>query len=113
MLPYFEQQAMYNATNFNLTSADQANITICGVQIRSLVCPSDPQTDPYTFPATVGSPSGTTPGWSFNNIYPLPPGTWRQAFTQLCRQRRDVHLRVLQPDEPDGPEQLQRRHLQR
>ena len=84
MLPYFEQQAMYNATNFNLNSADNANITICGVQIRSLVCPSDQQTDPYTLPATVSSPSGTSPGWSFNNIYPLPPGTWRQAFTSYA-----------------------------
>ncbi len=85
MLPYFEQQAMYNATNFNLTSGDNANITINGLQIRSLVCPSDPQSDPYPMPA-VRSQAGTagSPGWSFNNIYPLPAGNWRQAFTSYA-----------------------------
>ena len=84
MLPYFEQQAMYNATNFNLTSGDPANLTIGGVQIRSLICPSDPQNDSYALPATRTSPAGTLPGWSFNTIYPLPPGNWSQAFTSYA-----------------------------
>jgi prepilin-type N-terminal cleavage/methylation domain-containing protein len=41
MLPFFEQAPMYNAVNFNLDSSDIANVTICGVQINSLICPSD------------------------------------------------------------------------
>ena len=36
---------MYNATNFNLTRYNIENITIAGVKISSLNCPSD-QTDP-------------------------------------------------------------------
>jgi prepilin-type N-terminal cleavage/methylation domain-containing protein/prepilin-type processing-associated H-X9-DG protein len=83
MLPYFEQAPMYNAINFNLASADPANITIAGVQINSLICPSDTQNQSVAFPANRAS-SGITPGWSFNEIYPLPPGAWTQAFTSYA-----------------------------
>ena len=41
MLPYTEQQPMYNATNFNLTRYNVENITIAGVKVASLACPSD------------------------------------------------------------------------
>jgi prepilin-type N-terminal cleavage/methylation domain-containing protein/prepilin-type processing-associated H-X9-DG protein len=89
MLPYFEQAPMYNAVNFNLCSSDIANLTICGVTVRSLICPSDSQNDAIPLPASRTSPPGTLPGWSFNMIpqgqvdspYPLPPGTWLQAYT--------------------------------
>src|SRR5262249_36698571 len=40
MLGFFEQGAMYNAINFSLSSADYANLTVCGVRISSLICPS-------------------------------------------------------------------------
>jgi prepilin-type N-terminal cleavage/methylation domain-containing protein/prepilin-type processing-associated H-X9-DG protein len=78
MLPFFEQSAMYNAVNFNLTSADPANITICGVQVNSLICPSDTQNQSVQISSL--SSTGVTPGWSFNEIA-LPAGTWMQAFT--------------------------------
>jgi len=84
MLPFFEQSAMYNATNFNLTSSSPENITINGVQVNSLICPSDPQNASIPLPATQSAPSGTSPGWSFNLIYPLPPGNWTQAFTSYA-----------------------------
>ena len=84
MLPFFEQSAMYNATNFNLHSGDPANLTIGGVQVRSLICPSDPQNDSIPLPSSRTSPSGTLPGWSFNTIYPLPAGNWSQAFTSYA-----------------------------
>ena len=83
MLPYFEQAAMSNATNFNLCSSDPANLTICGVQVNSLICPSDIKNEQVALPATRAS-SGVTPGWSFNEIYPLPPGNWTQAFTSYA-----------------------------
>ena len=83
LLPFFEQTAMANATNFNLCSADQGNITLAGVQLTALVCPSDPMNSPVALPATRTS-SGVTPGWSFNNLYPLPAGNWRQAFTSYA-----------------------------
>ena len=89
MLPYFEQGAMSNAINFNLMSADVANLTICGVRVSSLICPSDTQNDTIPLPAHACFQPGVTPGWSFNLIdqgnldavFPLPPGTWQQAFT--------------------------------
>jgi prepilin-type N-terminal cleavage/methylation domain-containing protein/prepilin-type processing-associated H-X9-DG protein len=85
MLGYFEQAPMYNAINFNLCSSDIANLTICGVQINSLICPSDTQNQTIPFPATQAS-SNVTPGWSFNEIptnFPLP--SWAlQAFTSYA-----------------------------
>jgi prepilin-type N-terminal cleavage/methylation domain-containing protein/prepilin-type processing-associated H-X9-DG protein len=79
MLPFFEQSAMYNAVNFNLTSADPSNLTICGVQVNSLICPSDNQNQSVQM-SSLSSGTGVTPGWSFNEIT-LPTGTWMQAFT--------------------------------
>ncbi len=81
MLPYFEQMPMYNATNFNLTSSNVENITISGVQVASLLCPSDTNNVPVGIQPTV---SGVTPGWSFNQLFPLPPGTWLQAFSSYA-----------------------------
>src|SRR5262245_26952550 len=83
MLPYFEQGAMYNAMNLNLCSSDNANITICGVRISSLICPSDNQNETIALPDTRFS-TGVTPGWSFNQIYSLPPGSWTQAFSSYA-----------------------------
>jgi prepilin-type processing-associated H-X9-DG protein len=85
MLPYFEQSAMYSATNFSLCSSDIANLTICGVQTNSLICPSDQRNDTMAFPATQAS-SNVTPGWSFNEIpgnFPLPAGA-NQAFSSYA-----------------------------
>src|SRR6185312_424522 len=72
MLGYFEQGAMYNAVNFSLHSSSVENITICGVGVNSLVCPSDTNNTAYpiTNPPT---------GWNLN--FPLPPGTWMQQYS--------------------------------
>jgi prepilin-type N-terminal cleavage/methylation domain-containing protein/prepilin-type processing-associated H-X9-DG protein len=83
MLAFFEQAPMYNAVNFNLCSADPGNLTIAGVKLASLICPSDTKNETIALPATRAS-SGITPGWSFNEIYPLPPGTWMQAYTSYA-----------------------------
>ncbi|WP_435016146.1 DUF1559 domain-containing protein [Tundrisphaera sp. TA3] len=45
MLPMFEQQAMFNAINFAGTQYDPPNITIAGVKVAALACPSDPWTE--------------------------------------------------------------------
>jgi prepilin-type processing-associated H-X9-DG protein len=81
MLPYLDQQLMYASVNFNLTSADPANLTIAGVSVSSLICPSDVKTEPVAFPPDRRSADGITPGWTFNQLYPLPPGRWKQAFS--------------------------------
>jgi len=82
MLPFFEQAPMYNAINFSSgTSAAPDNLTIAGVQIASLICPSDTKNETISLPASRASAGGVVPGWSFNEVYPLPPGNWNQAFT--------------------------------
>ena len=87
MLPYFEQAPMYNAVNFSSsTSAGAENLTIAGVQINSLICPSDTQNQSIQIPTTQAS-SGVTPGWSFDIIpalFPTPASNFRQAFTSYA-----------------------------
>jgi prepilin-type N-terminal cleavage/methylation domain-containing protein/prepilin-type processing-associated H-X9-DG protein len=71
---FMEQQAIYNATNFNLSNFEPDNITIAGIQISSLQCPSDP------WQPTIISKS--TPFASFvEHVKALPPGNWLQQFT--------------------------------
>ena len=53
---YFEQAPMYNAVNFTSTSAD-LNLTICGVRVASLICPSDTQKNDRDSPQP-GLPQG-------------------------------------------------------
>ena len=113
MLPYFEQEAMYNAVNFKLTSADPVNLTISGVQIASLICPSDPQNQSMVLPATPVSPSGVTPGWNFNQIYPLPPGKWKQEFTSYAGNTGTFSFGFSNLMSPEVLRELQWRDLQR
>jgi prepilin-type N-terminal cleavage/methylation domain-containing protein/prepilin-type processing-associated H-X9-DG protein len=71
---YLEQQAIYNATNFNLSNFEPDNITIAGISIASLHCPSD------SWNPTVISTA--TPNASFvEHVKALPAGTWMQQFT--------------------------------
>ncbi len=86
MLPYFEQAPMYNAVNFSSgTSAAPDNLTVAGVRVASLICPSDLQNDTIAMPASRASASNVVPGWSWNEVYPLPPGgNWVQAFTSYA-----------------------------
>ncbi len=80
MLPFFEQSPMYNSANFNLNGGDVANLTIGGVVVSSLICPSDINNNPVALPSTRAS-SGVTPGWSFNWAFNTPPAGFQQAFT--------------------------------
>jgi prepilin-type N-terminal cleavage/methylation domain-containing protein/prepilin-type processing-associated H-X9-DG protein len=80
MLPFFEQAPMYNATNFSLNAGAPDNLTIGGVLVASLACPSDLQNQTITLPPTQAQTS-VAPGWDFYNIYPLPAGNWTQAFS--------------------------------
>ena len=85
MLPFFEQSPMYNAINFSEgTSAASSNLTIAGVAISTLVCPSDTQNQTLQLPQTRTSPPGTSPGWSWNTnpaLFPTPASNFTQAFT--------------------------------
>jgi prepilin-type N-terminal cleavage/methylation domain-containing protein/prepilin-type processing-associated H-X9-DG protein len=82
MLPFTEQAPMYNSVNFNLTSGNFENLTVCGVRMSILTCPSDTQNDPVPFnPMTAHA--------SFNSIatnpgVALPPGNWIQSYSSYA-----------------------------
>jgi prepilin-type N-terminal cleavage/methylation domain-containing protein/prepilin-type processing-associated H-X9-DG protein len=71
MLPYFEQQTIYNLVNFNYNWRHPANITIAGVGLSVLWCPSDPD-------AAVATPIYTL---DTGHYFDVPPGNWQQQFT--------------------------------
>ena len=81
MLPFTEQAPMYNSVNFALTSGNFENLTIAGVRMNILTCPSDTQNDPVTI-------SPTTPNSSFNNVantgLAMPPGNWQQYYSSYA-----------------------------
>jgi prepilin-type processing-associated H-X9-DG protein len=67
LLPHLEQSQVYDAVNFSLQAQHGENVTIAGVAIGGLMCPSD--AGPSTAPI---DPSM----WA-----DLPPGSWRQNFS--------------------------------
>ncbi len=67
---FMEQQAVYNATNFAWTDYDPYNITIAGVKINTLACPSDPW-----------AATQIMKGGNGNFVEQVIPGTWYQQFT--------------------------------
>ncbi len=78
MLPFTEQAPMYNAVNFGLTSGNYENLTIAGVRMNILTCPSDSQNDPVAL--IKGAPNS-----SFNLISgTMPPGNWIQCYSSYA-----------------------------
>jgi prepilin-type N-terminal cleavage/methylation domain-containing protein/prepilin-type processing-associated H-X9-DG protein len=59
MLPYTEQSQLYNAVNFSLCQANYDNLTVAGIQLSILQCPSD-----QTMPQPIVK--GTGASWTFN-----------------------------------------------
>jgi prepilin-type N-terminal cleavage/methylation domain-containing protein/prepilin-type processing-associated H-X9-DG protein len=71
MSQYLEQGQAYNAMNFNTTYEDPVNLTVAGIGISTLWCPSDP------------SVSDSAP--IIPDFYGLPSaGPWRQQFTSYA-----------------------------
>jgi prepilin-type processing-associated H-X9-DG protein len=58
LLPFSEQAPLYNAVNFNLTDYEVDNITVRGIALSGLMCPSDAW--------TAQAISKSTPNASFN-----------------------------------------------
>ncbi len=73
MLPFFEQQTVYNATNFSLTYEYVDNITLCNLKLSVLACPTDPWTPAQLTPAAPG----------FMQAVPTT-GTWNENFTSYA-----------------------------
>jgi prepilin-type N-terminal cleavage/methylation domain-containing protein/prepilin-type processing-associated H-X9-DG protein len=80
MLPYYEQAALFNAYNNSTAPTDPSNITIAGVSIAGLLCPSDP-TMAVKLNLSGPDPAGYEPTLGGEYNYVLPPGTWYQAQT--------------------------------
>ncbi|MBX6313036.1 MAG: DUF1559 domain-containing protein [Isosphaeraceae bacterium] len=86
LLPFTEQAPMYNAVNFGLTSSNYENITIAGVRVSILICPSDSNMEPAQIQPNSASPTAPgSRGWNFNiyNNTP-PPGTWYQQYSSYA-----------------------------
>jgi prepilin-type processing-associated H-X9-DG protein len=86
MLPYTEQSAMYNAVNFNNNYGSYTNVTIAGVRLAILTCPSDTANTPGPL-RNANAPGGTVPGWNFgvNNSPDQPPdSSFPQAYTSYA-----------------------------
>ncbi len=79
MLPYIEQMAVYNSYNASLGNSDNSNLTVAGVTISSLQCPSDGNIS-NSVDLTGPDPLGYTPNlggeFGFNS---MPPGAWKMA----------------------------------
>ncbi len=76
---YWEQSAIYNATNFYLTNFDWPNITIAGIKANVLACPSDPWQQQLI--------SSSTPNASFSSDYNsgiLAANKYYQTFTSYA-----------------------------
>jgi prepilin-type N-terminal cleavage/methylation domain-containing protein/prepilin-type processing-associated H-X9-DG protein len=78
MLPYFEQVPLWNAYNSVIDSSTHpANITIAGVGIATLWCPSDPVANTsYNLSSPIYPGSNYTLG--ADSGYTMPPGNWLQ-----------------------------------
>jgi prepilin-type N-terminal cleavage/methylation domain-containing protein/prepilin-type processing-associated H-X9-DG protein len=85
MLPYMEQQTIYSAYNTQVPSVFVSNITISGIGISTLWCPSDVTLSQA--PINLASPF---PGYSSYSIaswigFTLPPqGTWNQQLSSYA-----------------------------
>jgi prepilin-type processing-associated H-X9-DG protein len=91
MLPYFEQSALSNAVNFNLTAYEIDNITIAGIAVSTLICPSDPVV-PYPIikdpqASWIENYKAIPAGMTFNQQFTsyggnqgMFPGTWQQTY---------------------------------
>ena len=66
LLPFYEQGPIFNAYNCLTDATHPTNLTIAGISLNVLLCPSDP--------AMATKPSLTAQ-------YTLPPGAWYQAQT--------------------------------
>ncbi len=68
LLPYLEQASAYNSANFSRQALFPENVTVAGLAIGGLLCPSDTDSAPVPVDASE---------WPFG----IPPGSWRQCFS--------------------------------
>ena len=58
ILPFSEGGNAYNAMNFAVKDSQPSNTTVCGLSIKTFICPSDPNTQSFSDGGTVfGAPN--------------------------------------------------------
>jgi prepilin-type N-terminal cleavage/methylation domain-containing protein/prepilin-type processing-associated H-X9-DG protein len=80
-LGFMEQQAAYNSINFSLTIYQNDNLTVEGLALSVLWCPSDPTVSNRTPLVRVAAQTDGINSLSWWNPAPLPSGTWTQTHT--------------------------------
>ena len=73
LLPFVEQQAVYNTANFQLIYSYVDNITVTNLGLSALMCPSDPWSPVQLTPTNKG----------YMKAVPAT-GTWNQYFTSYA-----------------------------
>ena len=91
MAPYMEQANAFNVVNFSFRALNAENITLAGIGISSLWCPSD---------GTVSEVVTIDESLNDSLAYTLPPGTWKQAYTSYRGNQGLFGLRILLTDAP-------------
>jgi prepilin-type N-terminal cleavage/methylation domain-containing protein/prepilin-type processing-associated H-X9-DG protein len=91
LIPYMEQGPMYNAVNFVDKTSNAANVTVVSSTLNILLCPSEPNTQPFTSGTSTSGVSNY--GWCAGDWYvyggmanPGAPLT-RSAFTVNVSRR--------------------------
>jgi prepilin-type N-terminal cleavage/methylation domain-containing protein/prepilin-type processing-associated H-X9-DG protein len=82
MLPYFEQTVAWNAYNSSLPGVHSSNVTLAGIGIATLWCPSDTMLSlaPFSLSSPAYAGSNYTLGYFLG--YNLPKGnSWKQQLT--------------------------------
>jgi prepilin-type N-terminal cleavage/methylation domain-containing protein/prepilin-type processing-associated H-X9-DG protein len=80
MLPFMEQGALFNMYNNSTFAFDASNISIAGVALGVLWCPSDGSIS-TRLNLSGPDPAGNTAQLGQEWGYTLPPGTWSQTLT--------------------------------
>jgi prepilin-type N-terminal cleavage/methylation domain-containing protein/prepilin-type processing-associated H-X9-DG protein len=103
ILPFIEQVSAYNSINFNLTIYANANLTIEGTALSTLMCPSDSTVSIATPLVRVAAESNGITSLPWWNPAPLPPGNWTQAHTSY----RGVSGLWINPPTSNTPDAIQ------
>ena len=81
-LPFYEQQAAYNAVNRFCTMYEPPNITLAGLAVGTLTCPSDPA---ILVPWNLSAAAPYSPSNGSAAYYQLPAtGTWYQRWASYA-----------------------------
>jgi prepilin-type N-terminal cleavage/methylation domain-containing protein/prepilin-type processing-associated H-X9-DG protein len=84
LLPFIEGQPQVNAYNMSFSNGSIQNVTIAGLGIATLWCPSDAL-------VSIAQPIDTS-------SYVLPPGSWRQAYSSYAGNQGTWGLRIRSSD---------------